>query len=263
MTMPAAIQPDSDSAAVSSAAPILATRNVTKQFQSVVALRDVTLEARAGSVLALLGDNGAGKSTLIKILSGVYQPTSGWVEINGRKAVLRSPHQARELGISTVFQDLAVCELMSIARNIVLGNEPSRGIGPISWFDVKKADQIARDALATLGVDLRRSTSDPAATLSGGQRQAVAIARAIYYGSKCLILDEPTAALAVRQTSQVLDQVRRARDAGQAVIIIMHNIQQALTVADEVVVLARGRTVASSTTRGMSLEDITELVMRG
>jgi simple sugar transport system ATP-binding protein len=226
MTMPAAIQPDSDSAAVSSAAPILATRNVTKQFQSVVALRDVTLEARAGSVLALLGDNGAGKST-------------------------------------TVFQDLAVCELMSIARNIVLGNEPSRGIGPISWFDVKKADQIARDALATLGVDLRRSTSDPAATLSGGQRQAVAIARAIYYGSKCLILDEPTAALAVRQTSQVLDQVRRARDAGQAVIIIMHNIQQALTVADEVVVLARGRTVASSTTRGMSLEDITELVMRG
>jgi simple sugar transport system ATP-binding protein len=263
MTMPAAIQPDNDSAAVSSAAPILATRNVTKQFQSVVALRDVTLEARAGSVLALLGDNGAGKSTLIKILSGVYQPTSGWVEINGRKAVLRSPHQARELGISTVFQDLAVCELMSIARNIVLGNEPSRGIGPISWFDVKKADQIARDALATLGVDLRRSTSDPAATLSGGQRQAVAIARAIYYGSKCLILDEPTAALAVRQTSQVLDQVRRARDAGQAVIIIMHNIQQALTVADEVVVLARGRTVASSTTRGMSLEDITELVMRG
>jgi simple sugar transport system ATP-binding protein len=263
MTMPAAIQPDSDSAAVSSTAPILATRNVTKQFQSVVALRDVTLEARAGSVLALLGDNGAGKSTLIKILSGVYQPTSGWVEINGRKAVLRSPHQARQLGISTVFQDLAVCELMSIARNIVLGNEPSRGIGPISWFDVKKADQIARDALTTLGVDLRRSTSDPAATLSGGQRQAVAIARAIYYGSKCLILDEPTAALAVRQTSQVLDQVRLARDAGQAVIIIMHNIQQALTVADEVVVLARGRTVASSTTRGMSLEDITELVMRG
>jgi simple sugar transport system ATP-binding protein len=263
MTMPAAMQPDSDSASVSRTAPILAMRNVTKQFQSVVALRDVTLEARAGSVLALLGDNGAGKSTLIKILSGVYQPTNGWVEINGRRTALRSPHQARQLGISTVFQDLAVCELMSIARNIVLGNEPSRRIGPISWFDVKKADQIAQEALSTLGVDLRRSTSDPAATLSGGQRQAIAIARAIYYGSKCLILDEPTAALAVRQTSQVLDQVRRARDAGQAVIIIMHNIQQALTVADEVVVLARGRTVASSTTRGMSLEDITELVMRG
>jgi simple sugar transport system ATP-binding protein len=152
---------------------------------------------------------------------------------------------------------------MSIARNIVLGNEPSRGLGPVSWFDVKQADKIARDALATLGVDLRRNMSDPAATLSGGQRQAVAIARAIYYGSKCLILDEPTAALAVRQTMQVLDQVRRARDAGQAVIIIMHNIQQALSVADEVVVLARGRTVASSMTQGMSLEDVTELVMRG
>jgi simple sugar transport system ATP-binding protein len=247
----------------SDAVPILATRNVSKQFQSVVALRDVTLEARPGRVLALLGDNGAGKSTLIKILSGVYQPSAGYVEINGARTVLHSPHQAREAGISTVFQDLAVCELMSIARNIVLGNEPSRGLGPVSWFDVKQADKIARDALATLGVDLRRNMSDPAATLSGGQRQAVAIARAIYYGSKCLILDEPTAALAVRQTMQVLDQVRRARDAGQAVIIIMHNIQQALSVADEVVVLARGRTVASSMTQGMSLEDVTELVMRG
>jgi ABC-type sugar transport system ATPase subunit len=248
---------------LSDAAPILATRNVSKQFQSVVALRDVTLEARSGRVLALLGDNGAGKSTLIKILSGVYQPSAGYVEINGVRTVLHSPHQARQMGISTVFQDLAVCELMSIARNIVLGNEPSRGFGSVSWFDVKQADKIARDALATLGVDLRRNMSDPAATLSGGQRQAVAIARAIYYGSKCLILDEPTAALAVRQTTQVLDQVRRARDAGQAVIIIMHNIQQALSVADEVVVLARGRTVASSMTQGMSLEDVTELVMRG
>ncbi len=243
--------------------PILAVRNVSKQFQSIVALRDVTLEVHAGQVLALLGDNGAGKSTLIKLLSGVYQPTSGWIEVNGRRTVLRSPHQARELGISTVFQDLAVCELMSIARNVVLGNEPKCGIGPMSWFDVKQADRIAREALATLGVDLRRDMSAPAATLSGGQRQAVAIARAIYYGSKCLILDEPTAALAIRQTNQVLDQIRRARDSGQAVIIIMHNIQQALTVADEIVVLARGSTVASSTTRGMSLEDVTELVMRG
>jgi simple sugar transport system ATP-binding protein len=226
-------------------------------------LRDVTLEAHAGTVLGLLGDNGAGKSTLIKILSGVYRPTTGTVEVNGRPTVLRSPHQARELGISTVFQDLAVCELMSISRNIVLGNEPTTGIGPVKWLDVKRADRIAREALAMLGVELHRDMSDPAATLSGGQRQALAIARAIYYGSKCLILDEPTAALAVRQTGQVLDQVRRARDAGQAVIIIMHNIQQALSVSDQIVVLARGRTVASSSTEGMSLEDVTELVMRG
>jgi simple sugar transport system ATP-binding protein len=243
--------------------PVVAIRNVTKQFQSVVALRDVTLEAHAGTVLGLLGDNGAGKSTLIKILSGVYRPTTGTVEVNGRPTVLRSPHQARELGISTVFQDLAVCELMSISRNIVLGNEPTTGIGPVKWLDVKRADRIAREALAMLGVELHRDMSDPAATLSGGQRQALAIARAIYYGSKCLILDEPTAALAVRQTGQVLDQVRRARDAGQAVIIIMHNIQQALSVSDQIVVLARGRTVASSSTEGMSLEDVTELVMRG
>ena len=262
MTLPAA-NAQSPVLAAQAPVPILAVRNVSKQFQSIVALRDVTLEVYAGQVLALLGDNGAGKSTLIKLLSGVYQPTSGWVEVNGRRTVLRSPHQARELGISTVFQDLAVCEMMSIARNVVLGNEPKRGIGPLSWFDVKQADRIARDALATLGVDLRRDMSAPAATLSGGQRQAVAIARAIYYGSKCLILDEPTAALAIRQTNQVLDQIRRARDSGQAVIIIMHNVQQALTVADEVVVLARGSAVASSTTRGMSLEDVTELVMRG
>ncbi len=243
--------------------PVVAVRHVTKQFQSVVALKDVSLEAHAGRVLALLGDNGAGKSTLIKILSGVYQPTSGTLEIDGRPVVLRTPHQARQLGISTVFQDLAVCELLSISRNVILGNEPTKGVGPFRWLDVKRADQIARDALATLGVDLRREMSDPAATLSGGQRQAVAIARAVYYGSRCLILDEPTAALAVRQTGQVLEQVRRARDAGQAVILITHNLQQALSVADEVVVLARGRIVGAFGALEGRLDEITVLVTRG
>lgn len=244
--------------------PIVAVRNVTKQFQSVVALHNVSLEAHAGRVLALLGDNGAGKSTLIKILSGVYQPTSGTLEVDGQPAVLRSPHDARTRGISTVFQDLAVCELLSISRNIVLGNEPKKGLGPFRWLDVRKADEIAHDALATLGADLHRDMNDPAATLSGGQRQAVAIARAIYYGSKCLILDEPTAALAVRQTGQVLDQVRRARDAGQAVILITHNLQQALSVADAVVVLARGRVVGTlESLDSSSLEEITALVAQG
>lgn len=243
--------------------PVVAVRKVTKQFQSVVALKDVTLEAHAGRVLALLGDNGAGKSTLIKILSGVYQPTSGTLEIDGRPVTLRSPHDARARGISTVFQDLAVCELLSISRNVVLGNEPRKGIGPFRWLDVRQADNIAREALSTLGVDLRREMTDPAATLSGGQRQAVAIARAVYYGSKCLILDEPTAALAVRQTAQVLEQVRRARDAGQAVILITHNLQQALSVADDVVVLARGRIAGSYSSVGGRLDEITALVAHG
>ena len=232
-------------------------------FQSVTALRNISIEARAGEVLALLGDNGAGKSTLIKVLSGVYQPTSGSVEVDGRRVTLRSAHDARAAGISTVFQDLAVCDLMSIARNMVLGNEPLKRFGPLRIYDAKKADRIAADALAALGVDLRRRLSDPAATLSGGQKQAVAIARAIVYGSRCLILDEPTAALAVRQTQQVLDQVRRARDAGQAVILIMHNLQQAMSVADEVVVLARGRVMGQFSVADADIERITQLVAQG
>jgi len=243
--------------------PVVALRDVTMTFQSVTALRDISIEAYAGKVLALLGDNGAGKSTLIKVLSGVYQPTSGSVEVDGRPIRLHSAHDARAAGISTVFQDLAVCDLMSISRNMVLGNEPLERFGPLRIYDAKKADRIAKDALATLGVDLRRRLSDPAATLSGGQKQAVAIARAIVYGSRCLILDEPTAALAVRQTQQVLDQVRRARDSGQAVMLIMHNLQQALSVADDVVVLARGRVMGQFSSADADLERVTQLVAQG
>ena len=249
--------------AAGAARPIIALRDVTMSFQSVTALRNITLEAHVGKVLALLGDNGAGKSTLIKVLSGVYRPTSGSVEVDGRPVTLRSAHDARAAGISTVFQDLAVCDLMSIARNMVLGNEPVKRFGPLRIYDAKKADRITTDALATLGVDLRRRLSDPAATLSGGQKQAVAIARAIVYGSRCLILDEPTAALAVRQTQQVLDQVRRAREAGQAVILIMHNLQQALSVADEVIVLARGRVMGQFSSADADLERVTQLVGEG
>ena len=243
--------------------PVVALRDVTMSFQSVTALRNISIEAHVGKVLALLGDNGAGKSTLIKVLSGVYRPTSGSVEVDGRPVTLRSAHDARAAGISTVFQDLAVCDLMSIARNMVLGNEPLKRFGPLRIYDAKKADRISTDALAALGVDLRRRLSDPAATLSGGQKQAVAIARAIVYGSRCLILDEPTAALAVRQTQQVLDQVRRARDAGQAVILIMHNLQQAMSVADEVVVLARGRVMGQFSSADADLERVTQLVAQG
>lgn len=240
--------------------PVVALRDVTMAFQSVVALRGVTLEAPAGKVLALLGDNGAGKSTLIKVLSGVHRPTSGTVEVDGRPVILRSAHEARAAGISTVFQDLAVCDTMSISRNMVLGNEPVKWFGPIRLFDAKRSNEIAERALTTLGVTLGRQLSDPAATLSGGQKQAVAIARAIAFGSRCLILDEPTASLAVRQTDQVLKQVRRARDAGQAVILIMHNLQQALSVADTVVVLARGRVMGQFDSATADIAEITDLV---
>ena len=259
----AAVRADMPRPAAGVAKPVVALRDVTMSFQSVTALRNISIEAHVGKVLALLGDNGAGKSTLIKVLSGVYQPTSGSVEVDGRPVRLRSAHDARAAGISTVFQDLAVCDLMSIARNMVLGNEPLKRFGPLRIYDAKKADRITTDALAALGVDLRRRLSDPAATLSGGQKQAVAIARAIVYGSRCLILDEPTAALAVRQTQQVLDQVRRARDAGQAVILIMHNLQQAMSVADEVVVLARGRVMGQFSSADADLERVTQLVAQG
>ena len=244
-------------------APVVSLRDVTMTFQSVTALRNVSIEAHAGKVLALLGDNGAGKSTLIKVLSGVYQPTSGSVEIDGRPLTLHSAHDARGAGISTVFQDLAVCDLMSIVRNMVLGNEPCKRFGPLRIYDAKKADRVTAEALAALGVDLLRRLSDPAATLSGGQKQAVAIARAIVYGSRCLILDEPTAALAVRQTQQVLAQVRRARDAGQAVILITHNLQQALSVADDIVVLARGRVTGQFSSAEVDIERVTQLVAQG
>lgn len=244
-------------------APVIALRNVTMSFQSVTALREISIEAHAGRVVALLGDNGAGKSTLIKVLSGVYRPTSGTVEVDGEPVMLHSAHDARAAGISTVFQDLAVCDMMSISRNMVLGNEPRKRVGPFRVYDAQRADSIAHEALATLGVDLRRKLSDPAATLSGGQKQAVAIARAIAYGSRCLILDEPTAALAVRQTKQVLDQVRRARNAGQAVILIMHNLQQAMEVADTVMVLARGRVMGEFAGADASVDEVTELVARG
>ena len=259
----AATRADASCRAAGVTAPIVALRDVTMTFQSVTALRNISIEAHAGKVLALLGDNGAGKSTLIKVLSGVYQPTSGSVEVDGHSVTLRSAHDARAAGISTVFQDLAVCDLMSITRNMVLGNEPRKRFGPLGIYNAKRAESIAADALAKLGVDLRRRLSDPAATLSGGQKQAVAIARAIAYGSRCLILDEPTAALAVRQTQQVLDQVRRARDAGQAVILIMHNLQQAMTVADDVVVLARGRVMGQFSSADADLERVTQLVARG
>lgn len=243
--------------------PVVALRSVSRRFQSVVALDDVSLEAREGEVVALLGDNGAGKSTLIKILSGVHRPSAGFVEIGGQRLVLLSPQDARERGISTVFQELAVCELLSIARNIVLGNEPTRGLGPLRWLDTRETRRISERALETLGVDLGRSVDDPAATLSGGQRQAVAIARAIHFGSRCLILDEPTAALAVRQTALVLEQVKKARAAGQAVILVMHNLDEALSVADRAVVLNRGRVVGSFESPASHRDTITRLVSEG
>jgi simple sugar transport system ATP-binding protein len=237
-------------------------RSISNSFGTVKALRDVSFKVRYGRVLTLLGDNGAGKSTLIKIITGVSQPDRGELLLDGQPIRFRNPREARKHGIATVFQDLAVCEMLSITRNVVLGNEPTRWVGPLRLYDAKGADRIARRALAGLGARINRQLSSNARTLSGGERQALAIARAMYYGSKCLILDEPTASLAARQAQGVLDHVRGAADAGQAVVLITHNYLQALNVADDVLVLARGSVVASFEEERPSLEELMSLVAR-
>jgi simple sugar transport system ATP-binding protein len=243
-------------------AAALAGQGITKTFGPVTALDKVTFSARYGRVLALLGDNGAGKTTLIKILCGVLQPDKGDLLLDGAVKRFRTPADARRSGIATVFQDLAVCDLLSITRNIVLGNEPRIRIGPIGLYNASEADRIAREALRRLGARMDRDLSSYARTLSGGERQALAIARAMYYGSKCLILDEPTASLAARQANGVLSHVRAAADAGQAVILITHNYPQALSVADDVVILAHGSVAGAFRSGEITAEDVMTLVSR-
>ena len=222
---------------------ILRVENVSKRFGQVIALRNVSLEVAAGRVTCLLGDNGAGKTTLIGILAGVHRPTEGRYLVDGAPVAFASPREALQRGIATVYQDLAMIPLMSVWRNFVLGAEPEMGHGVFRRLDVAGCIRIAREALARLGVEMR-DLSQPVGTLSGGERQAVAIARAIHFGARVLILDEPTAALGVRQASAVLEYVRRAREGGVGIILITHNPHHALAVGDRFVVLRQGEVVA-------------------
>ena len=250
------------SAAEASDIPVLEAIHVAKFFGPTTALADVSLRAWAGKVTALLGDNGAGKSTLIKTLSGVFRPDKGELRFKGRPITLKNPQDARGLGIATCYQDLAVCDLLSVARNVVLGQEPLKGIGPFKWLDSRKADEIADQALKSLGFRLGRSLHVRAATLSGGEKQSLAIARAVFFGSACLILDEPTAALAHRQATRVLEHIDAARRSGHAVIFITHNYRHAMAIADHFVVLVRGRVVGQFDRGEIDLDELTELVAR-
>jgi simple sugar transport system ATP-binding protein len=245
-----------------SSTPVIEARSIWKYFGVAEVLHDVSLSAYAGRVLALLGDNGAGKSTLIKILSGVTRPSRGEILLDGAPVTFTDPVQARKRGIATVFQDLAVCNLLSITRNIVLGREPTWRLGPFRFLDMKQADRLADEALQRLGVNFDHHLSESASALSGGQRQSLAIARAMLFGSTCLILDEPTSALAVRQATNVLSHVRAAADSGQAVILITHNFSHALSVADDVVVLGRGRVSSTYKKTEIDLEHLTAIVAR-
>ncbi|WP_189215622.1 MULTISPECIES: ATP-binding cassette domain-containing protein [Streptomyces] len=219
-----------------SATPVLALRGVSKRFGAVQALTDVTLEIHAGEVVALVGDNGAGKSTLVKTIAGVHPIDEGVIEWEGRPVTVNKPHDAQNLGIATVYQDLALCDNIDVVGNLFLGREiKRRGV-----LDEVEMERRARDLLTTLSIRIP-SVRIPIASLSGGQRQTVAIARSMLGEPKLVILDEPTAALGVEQTAQVLDLVERLRERGHAVILISHNMADVKAVADKVAVLRLGR----------------------
>lgn len=235
---------------------------VGKQFGSVIALRDVSVRVDQGRVTCILGDNGAGKSTLIKILSGVHKPSSGKFLMEGNEVSFESPRDAMAAGIATVFQDLATIPLMSVWRNFFLGNELTKGWGPFRRLDVKGMKSIAKQQLLAMGIDLR-DPNQPIGTLSGGERQAVAIARAVHFGAKVLILDEPTSALGVRQSGVVLKYVLAAKDRGVSVVFITHNPHHAALVGDRFYLLNRGKLANTYDRETLQLDELTKAMAGG
>ena len=244
------------------AAPLLEVRHVSKRFGSVIALTDVSMTVAAGEVMCLLGDNGAGKSTLIKILSGVHHPSSGEYLVEGRSVHLTSPREALNLGIATVYQDLAMIPLMSISRNFFLGSEPTVGWGPFRRFDIAQADRVTRTELAKMGIRVR-DTEQPVGTLSGGERQSVAIARAVHFGAKVLILDEPTAALGVKEAGVVLRYIAQARSRGLGVVFITHNVHHAYPIGDRFTLLNRGHSYGTFSKMEVSREEVVAMMAGG
>ena len=243
-------------------APLLQARDLSKYFGSVNALEDINLTVNAGEVTCVLGDNGAGKSTLIKILSGVHTADKGELLIDGEPVTFSGPRDARAQGIATVFQDLATVPLMSVWRNFFLGNEPTKGRGPLSRLDVKFAQKVMRSELSKMGIDVR-DPNQTVGTLSGGERQALAIARAVYFGARVLILDEPTSALGVRQSGIVLKYIVQARSMGRGVIFITHNPHHAYPVGDRFVLLKRGKLLGSYLKSETTIEHLTSMMAGG
>lgn len=242
--------------------PYMRLDGVGKTFGSVIALDGVSMAIDQGRVTCVLGDNGAGKSTLIKILSGVHQHDGGSLYVGGKATTFSSPADARDAGVATVFQDLATVPLMSVWRNFYLGRELVKGWGPFRRLDRANALKVVREQLGHFGIDLR----DPdqlIGTLSGGERQAVAIARAIYFGASVLILDEPTSALGVKQSGRVLKAVKQTAERGIAVVLITHNPHHAYLVGDEFVLLKRGKMVARYLKSEVSLDELTAAMAGG
>lgn len=243
-------------------APILEMKSIEKHFGNIIALAGVSFDVKPGECHCLLGDNGAGKSTFIKTMSGVHKPTKGEIFFDGKPMDFDSPRDAMEAGIATVFQDLAMIPLMSVARNFFMGREPTIGKGPLKRMDNEKMNAATMEAMRKMGINLR-APDQAVGTLSGGERQTVAIARAVYFGAKILILDEPTSALGVRQTSNVLATIDRARKQGVGVVFISHNVRHALAVGDRFTVLNRGKTLGTAKRGNITPEELQDLMAGG
>ncbi len=243
--------------------PVLELRNVNKSFGPIDVLHDLSLKVNAGEVLCLLGDNGAGKSTLIRTLAGVHKPTSGQMLMDGQEVLFERPKDATDRGIATVHQFGGTFPLMTIGRSFFVGMEPTKGWGPFKVFDRKTANEVAVKAVQSFGITRIDDGDRLIGGLSGGERQSLAIARAVHFGARVLILDEPTAALGVKQSSHVLRIVLEAKKRGIAVIFITHQVTHAMAVGDQYAVLIRG-TVAANFVRGdKSREEITDLMAGG
>jgi len=243
-------------------AHLLEADHISKYYGNIVALNDISTYVDAGEVTCILGDNGAGKSSFIKILSGVHQADKGRLLVEGEEVHFSSPRDARAAGIATVYQDLAMVPLMSIWRNFFLGSEPTKGWGPLRRFDVATAKSLTSKELHAMGIDVR-DPDQAVGTLSGGERQSVAIARAIHFGARLLILDEPTSALGVKQAGVVLRRIAQARELGLGVIFITHNPHHAYPIGDRFLVLNRGRSLGDFAKSEISSEELTRLMAGG
>jgi len=250
----------SAASATSGSGSLIQLRGVAKHYGNIIALSGVDMDVDAGRVTCVLGDNGAGKSTLIKIIAGRHEHSEGTFKIDGEEVTLRSPREALDRGIAAVYQDLAVVPLMPVWRNFFLGSELTKG--PFGSLDVARMREITKNELLEMGIDLR-DVDQPIGTLSGGERQCVAIARAVYFGAKALILDEPTAALGVKQSGVVLRYILAARDRGLGVIFITHNPHHAYPVGDRFLLLKRGKAIGYYRKDNVTLEELTAQMAGG
>lgn len=242
---------------------ILALENVSKRFGSVLALQNITMRLKEGEVHCLLGDNGAGKSTLIKTLAGVHKPTEGQYLVDGKPVIFNSPSEALDMGVATVYQDLALVPLLSVARNFFMGREPMKKLlGLVPVMDIDYAAETARAKLAEMGI-MVRDPHQAIGTMSGGEKQCLAIARAIHFGARVLILDEPTAALGVKQSFNVLKLIYKARERGISVIFITHNVHHAYPVGDSFTLLNRGKSLGTFTKDTVTKDELLDMMAGG